>query len=371
MRCKLGRMLPVVVGCLLAAPWANAGDPAHFMGPMPDTAPAQPLQLQPPVLEQVAAEPASPVNTGEASAEATRSPPRPDAASNQPANTGAPERPASELRTLGPAPRAAVDATGAAAGVAAKVDQSGAALNESSLGIGRTALALVGVVTLALLLAAAFRAIVARRGGIAMALGPGGRAPAGVVHVLARYPLQRGQLLVLMKVGPRVLLVCQSKAGRLSAAGMTTLAEFSDPDEVAQLVRLTADGSAESAVGKFNAVLERAAALPVPGIPSRPATRNTEFEPPARVVSSESGDRAEISGSADRLAGEQASRAIRRTTRSAGGFAARPEPSITYSSPDQPQTPHTHHVPHGMDGAEMLRQRLAKLRSGNARGGQA
>ncbi|MEY2794972.1 MAG: hypothetical protein RIR10_688, partial [Planctomycetota bacterium] len=70
------------------------------------------------------------------------------------------------------------------------------------------------------------RSVIKRFGG---QLGPGKR-PSGVVEILARYPVARGQQVVLLKVGRRVLVVHQG------AQAMQTLSEFSEADDVADLI---------------------------------------------------------------------------------------------------------------------------------------
>lgn len=66
--------------------------------------------------------------------------------------------------------------------------------------------------------------------------GRGGR-PSGVLEILARYPVGRGQSVVLMKLGRRLLLLHQN------GSSMTTLSEISDPEEVANLLgRVEAGG---------------------------------------------------------------------------------------------------------------------------------
>jgi flagellar biogenesis protein FliO len=85
-----------------------------------------------------------------------------------------------------------------------------------------TAAALGGTI-LAIVLA---RSAIRRFGGKLAA----GRRPSGVVEILARYPVARGQQVVLLKVGRRVLVVHQG------AQGMRTLSEFSSNDDVADLI---------------------------------------------------------------------------------------------------------------------------------------
>jgi flagellar biogenesis protein FliO len=83
----------------------------------------------------------------------------------------------------------------------------------------------------------------ARRGG---ALG-GGR-PSGVLAVLGRYPVARGQSLVLLRLGARILLLYQSRCA------VTALAEISDADEVAALIA-RAEGAEERRTRSFASLL--------------------------------------------------------------------------------------------------------------------
>lgn len=86
----------------------------------------------------------------------------------------------------------------------------------------RTIGALAGVIGLIVLL----RSAMVRFGG---PLGRA-RAPSGVVEVLCRFPLARGQILLLLKVDRRILLVAQTPQG------LSTLSEISDAEQVASLV---------------------------------------------------------------------------------------------------------------------------------------
>ena len=91
----------------------------------------------------------------------------------------------------------------------------------------------------------------ARAGGLSSRAG----APSGVVNVLARYPLARGQQVMLMGVGQRILVVHQS------AGTVQTLSELTDPDEVLAL-RMQINGTertgAESEFsGKVRQALEK------------------------------------------------------------------------------------------------------------------
>lgn len=92
---------------------------------------------------------------------------------------------------------------------------------------------------------------VAARGGLRAQLGAGGRAPSGVLEVLGRYPVSRGQTLVLLRLDQRVMLLGQS------SSGFRTLADFSDPSEVASLLMRTRDEDSESLSGRFRHMLSK------------------------------------------------------------------------------------------------------------------
>jgi hypothetical protein len=256
-----------------------------------------------------------------------------------------------------------------AAPAGAKDDKKSTATSGiESLGISRTVIALAGVVGLAFVVSAAVKVAARKRGGVALAMGPAGRAPSGVVMVLARYPVQRGQILVLLKVGPRVLLTCQSKPSRFTAASMTTLAEFTDPDQVAELVRLTSLHGGEAAAahaGGFDAIL-RQVGLAKPEAAEKVAGRRHVVEEPMRmqprqeqrIMTAESGDRAEISRRADLL-----------NRRSPTGFGSVPSsstqaPAATQAVRPEPRRHSTANGGGHVDGAEQLRRRLANLRGG-------
>ncbi|MEQ8843774.1 MAG: flagellar biosynthetic protein FliO [Phycisphaerales bacterium] len=127
----------------------------------------------------------------------------------------------------------------------------------SSAGGGwtRTLASVALVIGLILVLSAAARFVSRRTGSVAAMLGPGGRAPSGVLEVLARYPVGRGQVLVLLRIDRRVLLLSQSVGGK--GAGFATLAQFDDPSEVAAILRQTRDEASESVSARFRQALER------------------------------------------------------------------------------------------------------------------
>lgn len=160
-----------------------------------------------------------------------------------------PARPTSESRALGPRRADANDV--AAPGSSTREGRSGGfSLVQSTLALG-------GVVAVIVVLGLVVRRFSKGRGGLLGDLGPGGRAPAGVLEVLGRYPIGRGSTLVLLKLDRRVLLTCQSHGRKQSGPGMTTLCELSDPDEVASLLVKAREEEGESMARRFQSLLSR------------------------------------------------------------------------------------------------------------------
>ena len=89
----------------------------------------------------------------------------------------------------------------------------------------------------------------AQRMGIRLS---GGRRPSGVVEILARYPIVKGQQVMLMKVARRILVVHQSNDG------MRTLAELSSAEEVADLMARIEAGDRVAKDPRFEASLQSA-----------------------------------------------------------------------------------------------------------------
>ncbi len=81
----------------------------------------------------------------------------------------------------------------------------------------------------------------------------GGGQPSGVLEVLGRYPIARAQQLVLLKMVGRVVLLHQSRAG------VTTLSEITDPDEVATVLSRVRTAARSGSAGRFHGFLTRAA----------------------------------------------------------------------------------------------------------------
>lgn len=125
----------------------------------------------------------------------------------------------------------------------------------------RTALSLSVVVGLILLLAVGFRKLSARAsGGLLGGMTSGGRssAPAGILEILGRYPISRGQTLLLLKVDRRILLLSQTTPRIRAGAGtLTTLAEIADPEDVASILLKAQDADGASNSARFQSLLGR------------------------------------------------------------------------------------------------------------------
>lgn len=146
-----------------------------------------------------------------------------------------------------------------------------------SVGIARTLGAMAGVVGLAFACAFGWRWLAQKRGGLIATLGPAGRAPSGVIEVLARYPVARTQKLVLLRVGRRVVLTCQSGSVRGGAGAMSTLAEFTDPDDVAALLRAVRETDGAGSQAEFRDALRTLEREPSP----QPLSTQVEYRAPS------------------------------------------------------------------------------------------
>lgn len=95
---------------------------------------------------------------------------------------------------------------------------------------------------------------VGQRGGTRPSKLTGGGRPSGVVQVLARFPIGRGDQLMLLECGQRILLLEQQK-GRVGN-GLKTLTEFTTPEDVADL-RARLEASNRPSDESFQKDLER------------------------------------------------------------------------------------------------------------------
>lgn len=134
----------------------------------------------------------------------------------------------------------------------------GGSTESAKIGLSRTLGALVGVVGVMLVVFMSFRWLANKRGGLIASLGAAGRAPSGIVEVLARYPIARTQRLVVLRIGRRVVVCCQTSGGRSSQGGMTTLTELTDAEEVAALLRSVRDFDGTSNTEVFKKALKSA-----------------------------------------------------------------------------------------------------------------
>jgi flagellar biogenesis protein FliO len=154
-----------------------------------------------------------------------------------------------EARGLGPARAAAVESR--------PITPMPGGDRESAVASGawRTALSLGGVLTLIVAGGSLLRRWARSTGSLAASAGPGGRAPAGILEILGRYPVARGQTLLLLKIERRVLLVCQSAGWRGSTGGINVLAQIDDPEEVASILLKSRDSQSEALARRFEATL--------------------------------------------------------------------------------------------------------------------
>lgn len=168
-------------------------------------------------------------------------------------------------------------------------ERGGGGLSEVLAMLGPLAAVLAVIAGMAFVVRAA-----GKRSGLAGLLGAGGRAPSGVVEVLGRYPVGRGQMLALLKVGRRVLVVGQTQ-GR--GGGMRTLSEITDVDEVAALVTKAADAAGTSLAKAFTSALHRQDdAIAATLVEAKPMPARGPDAPSAvrSVTVNASGDRVEL-----------------------------------------------------------------------------
>lgn len=165
------------------------------------------------------------------------------------------EQPATESKSLG-IPNSALP-------IGTQPETSPAALGA---GVTRTIFALAAVVGLMVVIAAVVRHIARTKGGLTSELGAGGRAPSGVLSVLGRYPIARGQTLVLLQLGQRVLLLNQASVNRRAGGpAFTTLSELTDEQEVAELLARVREGSGDQTNARFQDALARLESEPEQG----------------------------------------------------------------------------------------------------------
>jgi flagellar biogenesis protein FliO len=121
----------------------------------------------------------------------------------------------------------------------------------------QTSLSLGAVLALALGGGWVIRSVAKRNGALRSSLGAGGRAPAGILEIIGRYPVGRGATLILLKLDRRVLLLSQTSGGRFGGGGFSTLAELTDPEEVASILVKARDSDGDSMAERFRSMLSR------------------------------------------------------------------------------------------------------------------
>lgn len=162
--------------------------------------------------------------------------------------------PVQESKPLGGAPAGSPTAT-----------DPNAQSSGSSSHMLQTVLTLGIVIGVILLVGAGVRKLARAKGGLLAELGAGGKAPAGVLEVLGRYPISRSSMLVLLKLDRRILLTCQTQGRRGTATGMSMLCEITDPEEVASILLKTREEEGDSLAKKFEAMLAKEDSWPATG----------------------------------------------------------------------------------------------------------
>lgn len=174
-------------------------------------------------------------------------------------------------------------------------------------GWGQTIVALGGVLLLIFGVAQVFKRLARSQGGLAGQLGAGGNAPSGILEVIGRYPITTGLTLVVLKFDRRVLLVSSSSGTRGKNAkgpSMQTLCELTDPEDVASILLKSRSASGESIAHSFERALQDADDFTDESIyrydePMKSPARTPTRSRPARTITSDEGDRAELWSSSD------------------------------------------------------------------------
>lgn len=137
-----------------------------------------------------------------------------------------------------------------ASAITAPAQDQAAQSDPNSNWFSRTILALAAVLALIFGLRYATTKLAAKAGTLRNQLGAGGKAPQGILYVVARYPVARNQTLVLLQLHNRLILTAQS------SNGFQTLAELNDPTEVAQILVKADDAKGTSAAERFRQSLQ-------------------------------------------------------------------------------------------------------------------
>lgn len=127
----------------------------------------------------------------------------------------------------------------------------------------RTIATLGGVLLLIFALAHVYKRIARTHGGLSGQIGAGGKAPAGLVEVLGRYPISSGMTLVVLRFDRKILLLSHAGGGRgkkgVGGAGtMQTLCEVSELEDVASILGKVRDQAGDSIAATFEKTLQEA-----------------------------------------------------------------------------------------------------------------
>ena len=179
---------------------------------------------------------------------------------------------------------------GAGSSVAAVGSKSAAATLWDNPTI-RTAGSLLIVMLLIFGLAVLAKQVAGKNGSLMAAIGAGGKAPAGVLEVLGRYPLSRGQMLILLKVDRRVLLLAQTTPRMRGGVGtLTTLCEMTDAEDVASILMKAEQHEGSGSNARFDALLKQ-----FDGTHTKSGEEDEGIEVDLRSVrQTDAGDRAEL-----------------------------------------------------------------------------
>lgn len=121
--------------------------------------------------------------------------------------------------------------------------------------------------------AAIFKKFAGRNQSLAGSLGAAGKSPAGILEIIGRYPLNRGNTLVLLRLDNRVLLLSQSISAsgrgliRPGAVSLNTLCEVTGAADVASILAKARDAEGESINARFQSILSDYSAGDEPIVP--------------------------------------------------------------------------------------------------------
>lgn len=174
----------------------------------------------------------------------------------QPSSAAAPlfSVPATENRSLGTPDRVATKPVPRATPAGAPKSAPAANVLQSVVGPLAVVLALIAMLAGVVVLMARLRGKLGGGASLGASFGAGGRAPAGILEVLGRYPLARGLTLVLLKVDRRVLLLSQTRNGRFGGLSLAPICELESPEDVASILLKVRDADSASLTNKFASV---------------------------------------------------------------------------------------------------------------------